>query len=292
MKGCIIINAYKQPYASVLQAERLQKEFLNLGVNVDIVSDGASKTALINGKVKSLINDIDFAIFLDKDKYLSNLLEKSGVRLFNSHNSIRVCDDKAETVIELSKYNLPLPNTVFGPLSYSEDNQVNSEFVDFVIKELNLPVVVKECYGSMGKGIYKAETKKELCSVLDKVKNKPFICQEYISYKKGTDVRIIVVGFKAITSILRVNDKDFRSNVGAGGKGVNFVAPQSFILLAEEISKKLNLDYCGVDLLFKDDATPVICEVNSNAFFEETERVTNKNVAKIYAEYVVNCCKK
>ena len=48
----------------------------------------------------------------------------------------------------------------------------------------------------------------------------------------------------------------------------------------------LNLDYCGVDLLYGEDG-PVLCEVNSNAFFEGLEAATGVNVAKLYAEYIV-----
>ena len=44
----------------------------------------------------------------------------------------------------------------------------------------------------------------------------------------------------------------------------------------------------GIDLLFDENGNPVVCEVNSNAFFTAFESATNINVAKKYVEHVIN----
>ena len=59
----------------------------------------------------------------------------------------------------------------------------------------------------------------------------------------------------------------------------------------EKIAKILNLDYMGVDLMYGENGEPILCEVNSNAFFEGMEKATNINVAKAYAEYVLSAIK-
>lgn len=56
-------------------------------------------------------------------------------------------------------------------------------------------------------------------------------------------------------------------------------------LLCKKVSDILNLDYWGIDILFGPNGYP-ICEVNSNAFFGGIEKVTDKNVAKAYSEYI------
>jgi ribosomal protein S6--L-glutamate ligase/gamma-F420-2:alpha-L-glutamate ligase len=61
-----------------------------------------------------------------------------------------------------------------------------------------------------------------------------------------------------------------------------------FIETAEMVAKILNLDYCGVDLLFGENKEPFVCEVNSNAFIGGIEQATGVNVAKLYAEYIIN----
>ena len=53
------------------------------------------------------------------------------------------------------------------------------------------------------------------------------------------------------------------------------------------VEKVLKLDYCGIDVLTDKEGNRYICEVNSNAFFAEAERVCGVNIAKKYAEYLI-----
>ena len=139
----------------------------------------------------------------------------------------------------------------------------------------------------MGKNVYLAENIEELKAVAEKVKCSPHLFQKYLGAKKGTDVRVIVIGGKAVAVMERFNDKDFRSNVALGGKCRKIDPPASFIKAAEKCAKLLKLDYCGVDLLYGDNGEPYVCEVNSNAFFFGISETTGINVARLYAEYIV-----
>ena len=62
---------------------------------------------------------------------------------------------------------------------------------------------------------------------------------------------------------------------------------KEFLAVAERTAEILDLDYCGVDLLYGDDNSPYVCEVNSNAFFKGIEKVTGENVAEKYAQYII-----
>ena len=55
----------------------------------------------------------------------------------------------------------------------------------------------------------------------------------------------------------------------------------------QKIANILKIEYAGIDLLFSENGDPILCEINSNAFFEEFEKVTNINVAKKFAEMVI-----
>ena len=292
VNGIIIINPFLLPKESVIQAQRLKEEFNNIGVNCQIVTNGYLKSSLKNGSIETDFSCVDFAIYLDKDKYLSQILEKNGVRLFNSHNAIRVCDDKAETYIALANKGFNLPDTIFGALCYSDSCQIEESAVNQIASSLGFPLIVKECYGSMGKGVYKVDNLIELKTIMEKVKTKPHLFQKFINTRSGVDVRLIVIGGKVIGAMERRNDKDFRSNVARGGQGVQIQPPKSFIETAEKIAKELNLDYCGIDLLYGENNVPIVCEVNSNAFFEGLEKATGINVAKKYVEYVIESIKK
>ncbi len=291
MKGIIFINPFLVPKQSVHQAERLKSEFNKLGVDIEIVSDGYARVALKSDGAEIDLDATDFGIYLDKDKYLSQILTKSGIRLFNTHQAVRVCDDKAETYIALAGNGISFPKTVFGALCYSPDKLVLESSADMIIAKLGCPVIVKECFGSMGKGVYKAENKNELLEIMEKVKLKPHLFQEYIPFAKGVDVRVIVIGGRVVASMERRNTEDFRSNVAQGGTGVKIDLPINFKNVAERASKVLGLDYCGVDLLYGKNGEPVVCEVNSNAFISGIEKATGVNVAKIYAEHIINVIK-
>ena len=85
----------------------------------------------------------------------------------------------------------------------------------------------------------------------------------------------------------RSSETDFRSNIELGGVGEAFELPEPFKAVAERAASALGLDYCGLDLLFGDDGSPILCEVNSNAFFAGIERVTGVNIAGRYAEHII-----
>lgn len=292
MKGLIFVNPYLVPEQSLHQAERLKQEFSARNVDVQIVTDGFARVVIDGKGVKIDLTAPDFAVYLDKDKYLSEILERGGVRLFNRHDAVRVCDDKAQTYIALNCQGMKLPKTIFGALCYRKDLAINREWAQRIADELSFPIIVKESFGSMGKGVHKADDIDELLSIMEEVKLKPHLYQEYLPLKAGVDVRVIVIGGKTVACMERRNDNDFRSNVAQGGNGVAINLPEEFQTVAESCAEILNLDYCGVDLLYGNDGKPVVCEVNSNAFFDGIESVTGVNVAGAYVEHIIKTIQK
>ena len=177
-------------------------------------------------------------------------------------------------------------------LCYKKDEtsvKIAKETADCAARRLGFPLVVKESYGSMGTGVMLAENATELEKISLETANKPHLYQQYLSARKGTDVRVIVIGGKVASAMERHNPCDFRSNLALGGTGKEIALSDEFAEAAERAAKILKLDYCGVDLLYGDSGEPYICEVNSNAFFKGSESVTHKNIAKLYAAHIINC---
>ena len=287
MKGLILINAYSKIKSALDQAERLKEEFAALGVSVDIRRNDFFAAYVGNdGNLAYNSINYDFCVYLDKDKYVSEMLEKGGLRLFNSHGAIRRCDDKMETFIALSGMGIPMPKTLPGLLCYDKDAKVTPEILDRVEKEIGYPVIVKCSYGSLGKEIYKADDRQTLERIAEAVRFEQHLYQRFIAESAGRDIRVIVIGGKAFAAMVRRSENDFRSNLGAGGKGEKVDLPTEVKDISERAAKALGLDYCGIDVLFGDNGY-ILCEVNSNAFFGGIESVTGKNVAKAYAEYIV-----
>ena len=287
--GIIVINPYQIPAESVHQAKRIQQEFLNLGVSVDIITNTFLQNEISSNTIRSTLNGVEFAVYLDKDKYQSEILESLGIKLFNSHKSIRVCDDKGLTTLALMDKGVNLPKTIFGALCYNKGMPIDKEWAKNIADRLGFPLIVKESFGSMGKGVYLANDFDELLVVMNELKLKPHLFQEYLGTRRGVDVRVIVVGGKAVCAMQRENEFDFRSNVAQGGKGTPIELEPEFRKTAERCAEVLGLSYCGVDLLYGKNGEPYVCEVNSNAFISGIEKVTGFNVAKTYAEYILSC---
>ena len=283
-RAIIIINAYSTLPTGLNQAERLKTEFALLGVNAEIRRNGFFAYLDGNGELVNELAGYDFCVYLDKDKYASDVLEKSGLRLFNSHAAVRVCDDKMETHLALAGNGVPMPPTIGGLLCYDAGAEVKG--LDFIERTLGYPVIVKESYGSLGKGVYKADDRQALETLCEKLKCTPHLFQKFISTSAGKDVRVIVIGGKAVAAMQRKSDTDFRSNLELGGTAKRVEIDDCLRDICELTAKTLKLDYCGIDLLYGKNGGYLVCEVNSNAFFGGIERVTGVNIARLYAEYI------
>lgn len=288
-KGLIVLNAYEILISVTNMANRLEEEFSYLGIVIEKRTNAEILCYLDgNGKVKKERLNYDFVIYLDKDPYISHLLEKSGLRLFNSADAVDVCDDKMKTYLALAESGLNMPMTVAGPLRYSK--RANPLFLERLTAILHFPIICKSNYGSQGKGVYIAKNKDELKTINEKISFEPYLYQQYIKSSSGMDFRIIVIGGKVIACMKRQSQTgDFRSNIALGGKGAKVEPPASFKEAAIKAASILKLDYCGVDVLIGPKDEPIICEVNSNAFIDGIEKTTGKNVAKAYATYISNC---
>ena len=286
-KGIIVVNAYCNLNSMLNQSKRLKQEFEKLGVSVEIIKNGNYLYLNENSQIIGDIDNADFCIYLDKDKYFAMMLEKKGVKTFNKISSIINCDDKMLTYLALTGSNISIPKTFSSPLNYTSSEVTASE-VDEISKILGYPLVVKLSFSSLGKGVYLVNNATEFLSVVNKHKGEPKIYQSFISSSYGRDLRIICVGKKYLSAMLRVSSGDFRSNAELGGTGHPYTPDKKFIEVAEKVANILDLDYMGIDLLFGENGEPIVCEVNSNAFFGVMEKVTGVNVAKAYAEYVYN----
>ena len=288
LKGVILTNPYDDNPSQTKKASRMKEEFDNLGVAVEVIKNDQFVASVIEGNAESNIN-ADFVLYFDKDKYVAELLEKCGIRVFNRASATAICDDKMLTHIALSNHGIPMPVTLSGALCYDEKGEVTDDYLQNAIDRLGLPMVVKQCHGSFGEQVYLVNTFDELKQIVKSVKMSAYLFQQYEFQSSGRDMRVIVIGGKVVCGMLRENLDDFRSNVAHGGKASAISVPRDVAKLCEKAANVIGLDYCGVDVLIGD--TPKICEVNSNAMFEAMEAATGVNVAKLYAEHIIKCVK-
>ena len=289
MKGVILTNPYDSYQAQKHKVCRMVEEFNRLGVDVTVLPNDSFVAYVKEG---DLVCDLraDFVLFFDKDRYTSELLERCGVRVFNSASATAICDDKMLTHIKLSNHGIPMPTTLPGALCYNPQGELSDEYLRKAVDILGLPTVVKECHGSYGEQVYLVKTLDELKRKLEEIKTKAYLLQRFEAASSGKDMRVIVIGGKVVCGMLRENKRDFRSNMANGGKATAAEVPRDVAELCEKAARIIGLDYCGIDVLISD--VPKICEVNSNAMFQAMERASGVNVARLYAEHIVNSVKK
>ena len=285
-KGLILVNAFYVSDSVKKQSTALKEEFFRRGVDVDIKQINEASIYIEKGNIINKYQGYDFCLFLDKDKHISHMLEKNGLKLFNNPNAIEDCDDKMLTYIKLSNNGILIPKTISSPLCYFDAD--TKSFQDKVLEELGLPLIIKQNYGSLGKQVYKIESKEEFYKVSTSLKYLPHLYQSFIASSEGKDIRVILINHQVVAAMERKNPNDFRSNIALGGHGtkIDKLDPR-FEETAIKASEILNLDYCGVDIMIGENGEPILCEVNSNAFFNEISKVTGIDVCKKLVDYLM-----
>lgn len=282
MNGIIITN--QEIGHNVYKIKRYKEEFSKLEIPLDVFVNDGTLAMIKNSELKVNLPACDFIIYLDKDIYLARILEKAGYRLFNKADFIKLCDDKALTNIACVSRGIKMPDTITGPLFYSQElKEENFKFLDDVIAKLGLPLILKRVYGSLGLGVYLIKTKEELIEAYKEHCRAPILFQKYVGSSYGVSARVIIIDKKVVGGFIRYNKTDFRSNYGENASSRPLKEGDKCFELASYIAKELDIEYAGIDFMFLESGEPILCEINSNAFFEEFEKVTGINVAKEYA---------
>ncbi len=285
MNGIIIVN--QELGHNVYKIARYKEEFSKLGISLDVFINDGTLAEIKNNELTISLPKVDFVIYLDKDIYLARMLEKAGYRLFNKADFIKLCDDKALTNIRCASCGIPMPDTITGPLFYSPElKEENFKFLDDVIAKLGLPLILKRVYGSLGLGVYLIKTKEELIEAYKLHCRAPILFQKYVGSSYGVSARVIIIDQKVVGGFIRYNKNDFRSNFGDNASSRPLQDGDKCFELAQKIADELNIEYAGIDFMFLENGDPVMCEINSNAFFEEFEKVTGINVAEQYAKMI------
>ena len=150
------------------------------------------------------------------------------------------------------------------------------------------PVVVKLLEGTQGVGVVLAETKKAAESVIAAFRqlDANILVQEYIKEAGGSDIRVIVLGNRAVAAIKRQGAPgDFRSNLHRGGTAEKIRLDPVERSIAVRAARALGLNVSGVDIL-RSNHGPVVMEVNSSPGLEGVETATSVDVAGKIIEFI------
>ena len=114
-----------------------------------------------------------------------------------------------------------------------------------------------------------------------------FLFQAFVDTSFGVDVRVNVVGERAVCAMLRRGKAgDFRSNIAHGGVGEPYTLSREEKEIAVSAARAVGADFAGVDLLFGENGA-LVCEVNSNPHFTGTYKHTGTNLAIPILEHIL-----
>ena len=289
-KGWILI---KPKFQDSYETNRLVEEFKNHKIDVKLIDPNEidifvnkenKQSILVNGESLPLPKFVFPRTGSGTTYHIKAVIrhfERMGVPVINSSDAIDNVKDKLYSHQILAQSNLDIPNTML--LKHPID-------ISFVEKNIGFPAIVKTISGSYGRGVFLAETKKQLKQLLTMAElTKPgynIIIQEFIKDTWGKDLRVLVVNNKVVGCMMRQStDDDFRANISRGGEGIPYEVNDQIEWLSAESSKALDLDIAGVDLLFSGEGYK-ICEVNSNPGFEGMENFTKKNIAEEIVSFI------
>ena len=216
-----------------------------------------------------------------KDSYLDLLsqLEKIGVCMINSRETVSICADKYRTYLKLQEYGLTQPKTALVP---------SVEHKDIAIEKIDtkFPIVMKTLAGSKGIGVLFVESERSYDSLVQLLYNQnpdvDLLVQKYI--KTDKDIRVIVLGGLVVASMERqVIEGDFRSNVSQGSKVKSYELSDLEIEQCLLASKAVNGVWTAVDFIPSEDPKtkpPYILEVNHSPGTAGIEKASGKNIVK------------
>ena len=291
MAGYIVYNGFWNPSGPPEPVARLQRAAGERGSVLTPVPN-SRLTALLGDTVRVTMGEgrylsgADFALFWDKDIRLARAMEACGVRLYNRAGAVALCDDKAATQLALCRAGIPMPETLVAPMTYDHMAGPEAAFLEEAAARLGFPLVVKECFGSLGGQVYLARDRGQLCRLADTMGPKPFLLQQFVAASAGEDKRLYVVGGRVAAAMRRRSETDFRANIGNGGHGEACSPTAEEERLALECAAILGAEIAGVDLL-QSETGPLVCEVNSNAHFAALPACTGVDVAGLIADYVL-----
>jgi RimK family alpha-L-glutamate ligase len=235
---------------------------------------------------ESRLPEPDFIHFADKDIFLAEALEAAGMRLFNCSKTIALCDDKRSMHRAFAAKGIRQPRTYMAPMAYSGVGREDLNYVERVQSLLGFPLIIKEAFGSFGEQVYWIESREKLFETAARLQGTPHLYQEVITDSIGKDVRINVIGGKAVAAMKRTSAADFRANVTAGGAAEPYRASAAQLQTALQAARAVGADFAGVDL-FLNNGEPIVCEVNSNPHVRSIIECTGTHVENDMIEHMM-----
>lgn len=206
-------------------------------------------------------------------------LSAAGAMTVNRPEVISTCNDKVKTTLALVAAGLPSPRTMVA---------LDPESALRAVDELGYPAVLKPPAGSWGRLLSRANDRDaaeaviEHKSVLGSAEHSVFYLQEHIP-KPGRDIRVIVVGGRAVAGMYRSSDH-WITNAARGGRGTNCPIDGEAGRLAVRAAAAVGGGAVAVDLL-EGPGCLLVNEVNATMEFRTCTEASGADIAGALVDY-------
>lgn len=206
--------------------------------------------------------------------------EQMGVYCVNSSQAISNARDKLRAFQILSRHNIGIPHTAFV--------KQRSAVMPTIKSMGGAPVVIKLLEGTQGIGVILADTNKVAEAIIETMQStkQNVLIQKFVKESRGKDIRVFVVGGRAVAAMRRTAQGDeFRSNVHRGGSVEVVDLDDQYEADAVRAAHIMGLNVAGIDILEGEDG-PKVIEVNSSPGLQGIEQATGVDVAASIVDYL------
>ena len=217
----------------------------------------------------------DFAIVRTIETLLNLHLENMGVRVFNSSEISRICNNKALTHHYINQLGIPMVNTIYAKRETIQDDP-----------PLSFPFIVKEVSGRGGKQVYFIENQTDWINC--KMSIQTDIIIQSSDVQLGKDLRVFVVGKEIIAAILRESSTDFRANFKLGGTAKIYQLNDQEKKLIYKIINYFDFGMVGIDFLIGHNGELLFNEIEDVVGSRTLSIADNVNILEKYITLIKN----
>jgi ribosomal protein S6--L-glutamate ligase len=201
-------------------------------------------------------------------------LKEGGVPCVNRWEALLRARDKVVSFQLLAQAGIPLPTTVVLGAKVAA--------LEEAVEPLGpAPWIVKLPRSTQGLGVARVDSLESLRSVVDMLRSlgQRVLVQHYVRESSGMDIRVLVVGGRAVAAMRRQAPAgEVRSNLHRGGSAEEVGLTPFLADTATAAAAALGLDVAGVDLL-PAEGGPVVAEVNASPGLQGLEEATGRDLA-------------
>lgn len=193
--------------------------------------------------------------------FLIDHFRKAGIPTLNMHAFLTMpFQNKLSQMYVFSKEDIP---TI--PTAHILSNSLEKISETISTLTSRFPVIIKKADEDNGRGVYRLEKMSDLATVLEEKIHHNLLIQPFI--ENDGDYRVIVLGHKVIDIVKRSAKKgSWKNNIAQGGTLEKF-SEKGMVKFTEGVSKKLNIDFAGIDII-KDGNKYLVMEINYTPDFD------------------------